>query len=186
MIRIISVQFSLSVVSASLRPHGLQHTRPPCPSQTPGAYSNSCALSRWCHPTISSSVAPSSSCFQSFPVSGSFPMSQFFASGGQSIGISASASVLPVYIQEWFSLGLTGFISLQSKGSLKLLLQHHSSKASILWCSAFFIVQTLTSINDYWKNDSFIGTYVCDIVYDPYHGFWGSPHEYYCSKIYQS
>ena len=111
-----SVQFSCSVVSDSLRPHGLQHTRPPCPSPTPGAYSNSSPLSRWCHPTISSSVVPFSSCLQSFPASGSFPMSQFFASGGQSIGVSASASDLPMKTQDWFPLGWTGWISLQSKG----------------------------------------------------------------------
>ena len=111
-----SVQSSSSVVSDSLRPHGLQHTRPPCPSPTPGVYSNSCPLSRWCHPTISSSVIPFSSCLQSFPASGSFPMSQFFASGGQSIGVSDSASVVQMNIQDWFPLGLTGWISLQSKG----------------------------------------------------------------------
>ena len=111
-----SVQFSRSVVSDSLWPHGLQHTRPPCPSPTPEVYSNSCPLSRWCHPTISSSVIPFSSCLRSFPASGSFQMSQFFASGGQSIGVSVSPSVLPMNIQDWFPLGLTGLISLQSKG----------------------------------------------------------------------
>ena len=105
-------QFSRSV---SLWPHGLQHPSPPCPSPTPGVYSNSCPLSRWCHPTILSSVVPFSSCLQSFPASGSFPMSQFFTFGGQSIGVSASASVLPINIQDWFPLGLTGWISLQSK-----------------------------------------------------------------------
>ena len=109
-----SVQFSPSVVSDALQPHGLQHTRPPCPSPTPGACSDSCPSSRWCHPTISSSVVPFSSCLQSFPASGSFPVSQFFASGGQSTG--ASASVLPMNIQDWFPLGWTGWISLQSKG----------------------------------------------------------------------
>ena len=107
-----SVQFSRSVVSDSLRPHGLHHARPPCPSPTPGAYSNSCPLSRWCHPTISSSVVPFSSRLQSFPPSGSFPRSQFFASSGQSIGVSASASVLPTNIQDWFPLGWTCWISL--------------------------------------------------------------------------
>ena len=112
--KLYSVQFSRSVMSDSLPPHGLLHARPPCPSPTPGAYSNSCPLSQWCHPTISSSVVPFSFCPQSFPVSGSFPMSQFFASGGQSIGVSASASVLPMTIQDWFPLGLTGLISLQS------------------------------------------------------------------------
>ena len=114
-----SVQFSsiqlLSHVWV-LRPHGLQHTRPPCPSPTPGVYSNSCPLSWWCHPTISSSVVPFSSCPQSFPASGSFPVSQFFTSGGQSTGVSPSASVLPMNIQDWFPLGWTGWISLQSKG----------------------------------------------------------------------
>jgi len=109
-------QFSLSVVSDSLGPHGLQHTRLPYPSPTPRACSNSCPLSWWCHRTISSSVIPFSSCLQSCPTSGSFPVSQFFASGGQNIGASASASVLPMNIQDWFPLGLTGWISLQSKG----------------------------------------------------------------------
>ena len=135
-----SVQFSCSVVSDSLWPHGLQHARPPCPAPTPGVYSNSCPLSWWCHPTISSSVGPFSSYLQSFPASGSLQMSQFFASGGQSIGVSTSTSVLPMNIQDWSPLGWTGWISLQSKG-LKSLLQYHSSKASILQCSAFFIVQ---------------------------------------------
>ena len=112
-----SVQlFNHSVVSDSLQPYGLQHTRLLCPSPTSGAYSNSCPLSRWCHPTIPSSVIPFSSWLQSFPVSGSFQMSQFFAWGGQSIGASASASVLPMNRQDWFPLGWTGWISLQSKG----------------------------------------------------------------------
>jgi len=133
-----SVQFSCSVVSDSLRPHRLQHTRRPCPSPIPEAYSNSCPSSRWCHPTISSSVIPFSSHLQSSLASGSFQMSWFFASGGQSIGVSASVSVLPMNIQDWFPLGLTGWISVQSKG---LSYEHHSSKASILWHSAFFIVQ---------------------------------------------
>ena len=105
-----------SVMSDSLWPHGLQHARPPCPSPTAGVYSDSCPLSPWRHPTVSSSVIPFSSCLQSFPASGSFPMSQFFASGGQSIGVSASVSVLPMYIQDWFPLGWTCWISLQSKG----------------------------------------------------------------------
>ena len=108
--------FSLLVMSDSLLPHGLQHARLLCPSPSPGACSNSCPLSRWCHPTISSSVVPFSSCLQSFPASASFLMSQFFTSGGQSIGASASASVLPMNIQGWFPLELTGLISLQSKG----------------------------------------------------------------------
>ena len=111
-----SFQFSCSIVSDSLRPHELQYTRPPCLTPTPGVYSNSCPLSWWCHPAISSSVIPFSSCLQSFPASRSFQMSQFFASGGQSIGVSASASVLPINIQDWFPLGLTGWFSLQSKG----------------------------------------------------------------------
>ena len=136
----LSVQFSRSVVSNSLRPHGLQHARPPCPSPTPRVYSNSCPSSRWCHPTISSSIIPFSFCLQSFPAPGSFPMSQLFASGGQSIGVSASTSVLPMNTQDWSPLGWTGWISLQFKG-LSRVLQHHSSKVSILRCSAFFIVQ---------------------------------------------
>ena len=112
-------------MSDSLWLHGLHHARLPCPSPTP----NSCPLSQWSHPTISSSVVPFSSCLQSFPASGSFQMSQFFTSGGQSIGVSASASVLPMTIQDWFLLGWTGWISLQSNG-LSSLLQNHSSKAS--------------------------------------------------------
>ena len=110
-----SVQFSRSVISDSLWPHGLQHARPPCPSPTPGVYPNSYTLSQWCHPTISSSVIPFS-CLQSFPISGSFQMSQLFVSGGQNIGVSASTSVLPMNTQDWSPLGWTGWISLQSKG----------------------------------------------------------------------
>ena len=131
-----SVHFSRSVMSDSLRPHELQHTRPPYLSPTPRVYSNPCPLSQWCHPTISSSVIPFSSCLQSFPGSGPFPMSQFFASGGQSIGASASTSVLPMNTQDCSPLGWTGWISLQSKGLSRVF-----SKASILWHSAFFIVQ---------------------------------------------
>ena len=112
----VSVHFSHSVVSDSLWPHGLQHAKLPCPSPTPRACSNSCPLSRWCHPTISSSDVPFSSCLQSFPPSGSFPMSQLFAWGGQSIRVSTSASALPMNIQDWFPLGWTGWISFQSKG----------------------------------------------------------------------
>ena len=111
---------SRSVVSNSVWSNELQHTRLPCPLPTPRAYSNSCPLCRWCHPTISSSVLPFSSRIQSFPASGSFPISQFFASGGQSIGVSALASVLPMNIQDWFPLGRTGWISLQSKGLSKV------------------------------------------------------------------
>ena len=112
----ISVQFSCSVMSDSLWPHGLQHARLPCPSPAPRAYPNSCASSQWCHPTISSSVVPFSSLLRSFPALGSFLRNQFLASGGQSIGASARASVLPMNIQDWFPLGWTGLISLQSKG----------------------------------------------------------------------
>ena len=111
-----SVQFSLSVVSNSLRPHGPQHARLPYPPPTPGAYSNSCPWGWWCHPTMSSSVIPFSSCLQSFPESGSFLVCQFFTSGGQSTGASTSASVLTMNIQDWFPLGWTSWISLQSKG----------------------------------------------------------------------
>ena len=111
-----SVQFSHSVVSDSLRPHESQHARSPCPSQTPGVYSNTCPSSWWCHPAISSSVVSFSSCPQSLPASGSFPMSQLFTWGGQSIGVSASASVLPMNAQDWSPLGRTSWISLQSKG----------------------------------------------------------------------
>ena len=109
-------QFSHSIVSNSLQPHWLQHTRHPCPSPTPRACSNSCPSHRWYHQTISSSVILFSSCLPSFPASGSFLMSQFFASGDQSIGVSASATVLPMNIQDWFPLGLIGWIFLQSKG----------------------------------------------------------------------
>ena len=111
-----SGQFSCSVVSDSLQPHEPQHGRPPCPSPTPGVHPNPHPLSRWCHPTISSSVVPFSSSSQSFPVSGSFQMSQLFTSGGQSTGVSASASVLPMNTQDWSPSGWTGWISLQSKG----------------------------------------------------------------------
>ena len=135
-----SVQFSHSVVSDSLRPHEPPHTRPPCPSQTPGVYPNPGPSSWWCHPAISSSVVLFSSCLQSFPASGSFPMSQLSAWDGQNIGVSVSTSVLPMNTQDWSPLGWTGWISFQSKG-LKSLLQHHSPKASILLWSAFFTVQ---------------------------------------------
>ena len=120
-----SVQFSCSVMSDSLWLHGLQHTRPPCPSPTPRVYPNSCPLSRWCHSTISSSVIPFSSCLQSFPASGSFQMSQFFTSGGQSIGVSASASLLPMNIQDWLPLGWTSSISLQSRVFSNTTVQKH-------------------------------------------------------------
>ena len=134
-----SVQFSCSVVSASLRPHELQHASLPCLSPTPRVYPNSCPLSQWCHPTISSSVEPFSSLIQSFPASGSFQFeSQLFTSGGQSIGFSISPSNeysgLISFRMDWLDL-------LSVQGTLKSLLQHHSSKASIFWCSAFFTVQ---------------------------------------------
>ena len=134
-------QFSCSDVSVSLQPHELQHARPPCPSPTPGVHSDSRPLSQWCHPAISSSVVPFSSCPQSLPASESFPMSQLFASGGQSIGVSASASVLSMNIWDWFPLGMDWLDLLAVQGTLKSLLQNHSSKASILQCSAFFTVQ---------------------------------------------
>ena len=137
-------------MSDSLQPHGLQHARLPCPSPTPRVYSNSCPLSPWCHPTSSSSVVSFSSCLQSFSASGFFPVSQFFASGGQSIGVSTSASVLPVNIQDWFPLGLTGLIFLQSKGLSRIfsnntVQKHHSSALSFLYGP------TLTSIHNYWN-----------------------------------
>ena len=135
------VQFSHSVVSDSLWPHGLQHARLPCPSPTSGAYSDSCPLSWGCHPTISSSVIPFCSCLQTFPASGSFPMSRFFASGGQRIGVSASASVFPMNIQDWFPLGWTGWISWQSKGLSRVFSNTTVQKHQFLRRSALFIVQ---------------------------------------------
>ena len=130
-------------MSNSLRSHGPQHARPPCPSLTPRVYSNLSLWSWWWHPTFSSSIVPFSSCLQSFPASGSFLMSQFFASGGQSIGILASASVLPMNTQDsgLISFRMVWLDLLAVQGTLKSLFQHHSSKVSILWCSAFFIVQ---------------------------------------------
>ena len=145
-----SVQFSRSVVSDSLRPHELQHARPPCPSPTPRVYSNSCPSRRWCHPTISSSVTPFSSCPQSFPV-GSFQMSQFFASGAQSIGDSISASVLPMNTQDWSPLGWTGWISLQSKGLSRVFSNTTVQKHQFF---GFIYSPVLTSIHDHWKNHS--------------------------------
>ena len=133
-----SVHFSHSDVSVSLRPHGPQHPTPLCPSPTPRVHPNSCPSSWWHHPTITPSVIPSSSYLQSFQ---SFPMSQLFASGGQIIGVSVSTSVLPVDIQDWFPLRIDWFDLLAVQGSLKSLLKHHSSKASFLWYSAFFMVQ---------------------------------------------
>ena len=148
-----TLHFNHWVMSDSLPPHGLQHARLPCPSPTPRARSNSCPLSWWCHPTISSSVVPFSVCLQSFPASGSFQMSQLFASGGQSIGVSASASVLPMNIQDWFSFGLTGLIALLSKGP------HFKSISSSVLCPPHGL--TLTSIHNYRKNHSFDCTDLC-------------------------
>ena len=150
-----SLQFSPSVVSDSLRPHGLQHARLPCLLITAGAYSNSCPSCWWCHSTISSSIVPFSSNLRSFPASGSFPMSWFFPSGGQSIGVSASASVLPMNIQDWFPLGWTGLISLQSKGLSRVFSNTTSSKASILQHSALFTVQLSHPYMTTGKNHSF-------------------------------
>ena len=143
-------QFSHSVESNSLRPHESQHARPPCPSPTPGVYSDSCPSSRWCHPAISSSVVLFSSCPQSLPALGSFPMSQLFSWGGQSTGVSASASVLPVNTRtnllwmDWLDL-------LAVQGTLRSLLQHHSSKASIFSALSFLHSPTLTSIHDHFS-----------------------------------
>ena len=136
-----SDQISRSVVSDSLRPHESQHTRPPCPSPTPRVHSDSCPSSQWCHPAISSSVIPFSSCPQSLPVSESFPMSQLLAWGGQSTGVSALASFLPKKSQGPISFRMDWLDLLAVQETLKSLLQHHRSKASILQCSAFFTVQ---------------------------------------------
>ena len=151
--RIWGLKFSHSVMSDSLRPHGLQHTRAPCLSSTPGGYPNSCPLSQWCHLTISSSVIPIFTCLQSFPASGSFPMSQLFVSGGQSIGVSALTSVLPMNIQDWSPLGWTGWISLQSKGLSRVFSNTtvQTINSSVL---SFLYSPTLTSMHDYWKNHS--------------------------------
>ena len=161
-------------MSDSLWPHGLQHVTHPCPSPSPRVCSNSCPLSQWCHPTISSSVAPFSSCLQYFPASGSLPMSWLFTSGGQSIGNSASASVLPMNTQGWFPLGLTGLISLQSKWLSRVFPSTRDWKHqffSILLGSPFFVVHpslwfTLTSIHGYWKNHSFDYMGLCRLVFN--------------------
>ena len=145
-----TLQFSRSFTSDSLRPHGQQHTRLPCPSPTHRACSNSCPLCWWCHPTISSSGVPYSTCLQSLPASGSFSMTQFFTLSGQNIGASASSSVLPVNIQNLFPLGLTGWISLLSK-ALSRVLQQPQFK-SITSTLSFLYGSTLTYIHDYWKN----------------------------------
>ena len=144
-----SVQFSCSVVSNSLRPHRLQHTRLPCPSPTPGACSNSCPLSQWHHPTISSSVIPFSCCLQSCPASVSFPKGHFFTSDGQSIGVSPSASVLPVNIQGWFPLGWPGSPRDSQESSPTSQFKTINSLAL-----SFLYSPTLTSIHEYWKNNS--------------------------------
>ena len=138
-------------MSNFLQPHGLQHATLPCPSPAPRVYSNSCPLSRWCHPTISSSVIPFSSHLQSFPASGSFLLSQFAPSGGQIIGVSASASVLPKNIQDWFPLGWTGWISLLSKGLSRVFFNTAQFKNINSEAVCFLYSPTLTSIHDYWK-----------------------------------
>ena len=145
--------FSGSVMSSSLRPHGLQNTMSPCPSPSPGVCSNSCPLSHWCHPTILSSVIPFPSCLQSFPASGSFPVSQLFSSGGQRIRASASASVLPVNSQDWFPLGFTGLISLLPRDSQDSSPAPQFKSINSLMLSLLY-GPTLTSVHDYWKNHS--------------------------------
>ena len=134
-------QFSCSVMSDSLRPHEPQHARPPCPSPTPRVHPNPGPSSRWCHPTITSSVVPFASCPQSFPASGSFPMSQLFASGGQSIGVSASTSDLPMNTQDWSPLGWTGWISLQSNGLSGVFSNTTVQKHQFFSAQLFFTVQ---------------------------------------------
>ena len=148
-----SVQFSCSVVSNSLWPHESQHTRPPCPSPTPGVYPNLCPSSQWCHPDISSSVIPFSSCPQSLPASESFPMSQLFAWSGLSIGVSALASVLPMNTQGWSPLEWTGWISLQSKG-LSRVFSNATVQTHQFFSAHFLHSPTLTSICDHRKNHS--------------------------------
>ena len=140
-------------MSSSLWPHGLQHARPTCPS--PGVYSNSHALSRWCHPTISSSVVPFYFRLQSFPASGSFPMSQLFTSGGQSVGVSASTSVLAMKTQDWSPLGWTGWISLQSKRLISRVFSNTTVQKHQLFSTQLSLYPTLTSIHNYCKNHSF-------------------------------
>ena len=147
-------------MSDSLRSHGLQLTRLPCPSPTPGACLNSWPLSWWYHPTISPSVVPFSFCLQSFPVSGSFTMSQFSPSSGQSVGFSASASVLPMNIQDWFLVGLTGFNSLQSKG-LSRVFSNTTVQKHQFFGTQLLYSPTLTSTHDYWKKNSFDQTGLC-------------------------
>ena len=150
-------------MSDSLRPHGVQHARLRCPSLSHRVCSNSCPLNWWCHPTISSSVTLFSFCPQSFPVSGSFPVNQLFASSGQNIGASASASVLPVNIQDWFPLGLTGLVFLLSKGLSRVFSSTTVWKIENLYFSSLSLLYgpNLTSSNDYWKNHSFAYTDLC-------------------------
>ena len=148
-----SVQFSHSVMSDYLRPHEPHHTRPPCPSPTPGLYPNSCPLSWWRHPAISSFVIPFSSCLRSFPASGSFQISQLFASGGQSIGVSASTLVLSMKTQDYSPLGWTGWISLQSKG-LSRVFSNTTVQKQQFFGARLLYTPTLTSIHDYSKNHS--------------------------------
>ena len=150
-----SVQFYPSFVSDSLQPHGLQHTRLLCPSPTPGAYSNSRPSSWQCHPTILSSVVPFSSYLQNSPASGSFPISQFFASGGQSIGVSASTSILSMNIQDLFPIDWTGWVSLQSRGLSRVPSPTPQFKNINSSALSFLYSTTLTSMHDYWKNHSF-------------------------------
>ena len=145
---------SVAQLCQTFWPYGLQHARIPCPSLTPGACSNSCPLNRWCHPTISSSVIPFSSCLQSFPALKSFLMNRLFASGGRSIRDSASVSVPPMNIQDWFPLGLQGLISLQSKGLSRVFSNITVQSTNSLGLSLLY-GPTLTSIHDYWKNHSF-------------------------------
>ena len=167
--KVCSVQFSLSIMSNSLQPCEPQHARPPCPP-TPGIYSNSCPSSWWCHPAISSSVVPFSSCPQSLPASGSFPMSQLFSSGGQSTGVSASASVLPMNTQDWSPSGWTGWISLQSMRLSRVFSNTTVQKHSFSVLS-FLHSPTLTSIRDHWKKPTLwqiFGTF-CEII----SSFWG-------------
>ena len=149
-----SVQISRSVVFNSFRPHELQHAWPPCPSQARRIYSNLCPLSQWCHPTISSSIVPFSSHLQSFPASGSFPKSQFFPSGGQSIGVSASTSVLPMNIQDWYPLGWTVGPSCSPRDSQGSSPAPQFKNINFSGLS-FLYSPTLTSIHDYWENHSF-------------------------------
>ena len=148
-----SGQFSHSVVSGSLWPQELQHTRPSCPSPIPGVHSNSCPSSRWCHPAMSSSVIPFSFFLQSLPASGSFPVSQLFAWGGQTIAVSPLASVLPMNTQDWSPLGWTGWTSLQSKGLSRVFSNTQFKSINSLELS-FLYSLTLTPIQDYWKNHS--------------------------------